>query len=110
MEVHGANGYLLDEFLKSEANKRTDAYGGCIENRARLMLEVVDAVCGAVGSQKVRRASERVRGASIRGPLHTQLGFLPLLLTTPTTPRRWACASLPLAASSTAPTSTPTGW
>ncbi|MGP0058254.1 MAG: alkene reductase [Beijerinckiaceae bacterium] len=45
IEIHGANGYLIDQFLKDGANKRTDAYGGSIENRARFALEVVDAVC-----------------------------------------------------------------
>jgi len=44
VEIHGANGYLLDQFLQDGTNKRTDCYGGTIENRARLMLEVVDAV------------------------------------------------------------------
>ena len=44
VEVHGANGYLLDQFLQDGSNHRTDAYGGTIEKRARLMLEVVDAV------------------------------------------------------------------
>jgi N-ethylmaleimide reductase len=49
VEIHGANGYLLDQFLKTGANKRTDDYGGSIENRARLLLEVVRAVTGEVG-------------------------------------------------------------
>lgn len=49
VEIHGANGYLLDQFLKSGSNQRTDDYGGSIENRARLMLEVVRAVTGAIG-------------------------------------------------------------
>ncbi|MEQ7920825.1 alkene reductase [Xanthomonas sp. WHRI 1810A] len=44
VEIHGANGYLLDQFLQSSTNTRTDEYGGSIENRARLMLEVTDAV------------------------------------------------------------------
>ncbi len=44
VEIHGANGYLLDQFLQSKTNQRTDAYGGSIENRARLILEVTDAV------------------------------------------------------------------
>ena len=44
VEVHGANGYLLDQFLQDGSNKRSDAYGGPLENRAKLMLEVVDAV------------------------------------------------------------------
>jgi N-ethylmaleimide reductase len=49
VEVHGANGYLLDQFLKTGANRRTDDYGGSIENRARLLLEVMRAVVGEVG-------------------------------------------------------------
>ncbi len=52
VEIHGANGYLLDQFAKDGANKRTDAYGGSIENRARLMLEVAKAVSGAIGADK----------------------------------------------------------
>ena len=44
VEIHGANGYLLDQFLQDSTNHRRDAYGGPIENRARLMLEVADAV------------------------------------------------------------------
>lgn len=54
VEVHGANGYLLDQFLQDGSNKRDDQYGGTIENRARLLLEIVDGVakvwgCGRVG-------------------------------------------------------------
>jgi N-ethylmaleimide reductase len=49
VEVHGANGYLLDQFLRSSSNQRTDDYGGRIENRARLLLEVTRAVVDAVG-------------------------------------------------------------
>ncbi|MBJ6760074.1 alkene reductase [Myxococcaceae bacterium JPH2] len=52
VEVHGANGYLLDQFLKSGSNHRTDAYGGSIENRARFMLEVMRAVVDAIGAKK----------------------------------------------------------
>ncbi|OCH84792.1 NADH:flavin oxidoreductase/NADH oxidase [Obba rivulosa] len=52
VEIHGANGYLVDQFLQDVTNKRTDAYGGSVENRARFALEVVDAVAGAVGAQK----------------------------------------------------------
>jgi N-ethylmaleimide reductase len=44
VEIHAANGYLLDQFIESSTNKRTDEYGGSIENRARLLLEVVEAV------------------------------------------------------------------
>ncbi|MDL9999240.1 alkene reductase [Variovorax sp. J22P240] len=53
VEIHGANGYLLDQFLKTGSNKRTDDYGGGIENRARLLLEVTRAVVDAVGGGKV---------------------------------------------------------
>ena len=53
VEIHGANGYLLDQFLKTGANQRTDDYGGKIENRARLMLEVTRAVIDAVGHARV---------------------------------------------------------
>lgn len=53
IEVHGANGYLLDQFLEDGTNHRTDAYGGSIENRARLLLEVVAAVAEVYGANKV---------------------------------------------------------
>jgi N-ethylmaleimide reductase len=53
VEVHGANGYLLDQFLKTGANQRTDDYGGSIENRARLLLEVMREVCEEVGADRV---------------------------------------------------------
>ncbi|KAI0661290.1 NADH:flavin oxidoreductase/NADH oxidase [Cubamyces menziesii] len=52
VEVHGANGYLVDQFLQDVSNKRTDDYGGSIENRARFALEVMEAVVGAVGQSK----------------------------------------------------------
>lgn len=53
VEVHGANGYLLDEFLRDGANHRSGPYGGPLENRARLLLEVTEAVCGVWGSDRV---------------------------------------------------------
>lgn len=53
VEIHAGNGYLLDQFLRSSTNQRTDAYGGSKENRARLLLEVMDAVCGAIGNDRV---------------------------------------------------------
>jgi 2,4-dienoyl-CoA reductase-like NADH-dependent reductase (Old Yellow Enzyme family) len=53
VELHGANGYLLDQFLQDSVNKRTDRYGGSIENRARLMLEVVDAAAEVWGADRV---------------------------------------------------------
>ncbi len=53
VEVHGANGYLLDQFLQDSTNHRTDAYGGSIENRARLLLEVTDACIAVWGANRV---------------------------------------------------------
>jgi 2,4-dienoyl-CoA reductase-like NADH-dependent reductase (Old Yellow Enzyme family) len=53
VEIHGANGYLLDQFLQDSSNHRTDDYGGSIENRARLMLEVVDAAVSVWGAGRV---------------------------------------------------------
>ncbi|KAJ8586081.1 FMN-linked oxidoreductase, partial [Rhizopogon salebrosus TDB-379] len=52
VEVHGANGYLIDQFIQDVSNNRTDEYGGSIENRARFALEVVDAVVEAVGAER----------------------------------------------------------
>ncbi len=52
VEVHGANGYLIDQFLQDRTNKRTDRYGGSIENRSRFLLEAVDAVIAAVGADR----------------------------------------------------------
>src|SRR5258705_474375 len=52
VEIHGANGYLLDQFAKDGTNKRTDAYGGSIENRARLMLEVAKIVAAEAGPER----------------------------------------------------------
>jgi N-ethylmaleimide reductase len=53
VELHGANGYLLDQFLEDSTNKRSDEYGGSIENRARLLLEVTDAVASVWGADRV---------------------------------------------------------
>jgi 2,4-dienoyl-CoA reductase-like NADH-dependent reductase (Old Yellow Enzyme family) len=53
VEIHGANGYLLDQFLQDSTNQRSDAYGGSIENRARLMLEVTDACIDVWGADRV---------------------------------------------------------
>ncbi|KAI0042644.1 putative NADPH2 dehydrogenase chain OYE2 [Auriscalpium vulgare] len=52
VEVHGANGYLVDQFLQTNTNNRTDEYGGSLENRVRFGLEVVDAVVAAVGADR----------------------------------------------------------
>ena len=53
VEIHSANGYLIDQFLQDNTNRRTDAYGGPVANRVRFALEVVDAVTGAVGADRV---------------------------------------------------------
>ncbi|GAA6058906.1 hypothetical protein JCM10212_002858 [Sporobolomyces blumeae] len=53
VEIHNANGYLPDQFLQTNSNKRTDEYGGSVENRCRFPLEIVDAVAEAIGADKV---------------------------------------------------------
>ena len=53
VEIHGANGYLLEQFLQSRSNRRTDAYGGSIENRSRIVLEVAAAVSDVFGADRV---------------------------------------------------------
>ncbi|KAJ7700171.1 NADH:flavin oxidoreductase/NADH oxidase [Mycena olivaceomarginata] len=52
VEIHGANGYLIDQFLQDVSNRRTDEYGGSVENRTRFALEVVDAIVAAVGAER----------------------------------------------------------
>ena len=52
VEVHGANGYLVDQFLQTVSNERTDEYGGSVENRIRFALEVIDAVVETVGAER----------------------------------------------------------
>ena len=71
VEVHGANGYLLDQFLQDSTNQRTDQYGGSLENRARLLLEVTDACievwgAGRVGVHLAPRADAHDMGDSDR--------------------------------------------
>ncbi|WP_085032203.1 alkene reductase [Ensifer aridi] len=53
VEIHAANGYLINQFLRFGSNRRTDAYGGSIENRARFLFEVVDAITGEIGAGRV---------------------------------------------------------
>jgi len=53
VELHAANGYLIDQFLRSGSNQRTDAYGGSIENRARLLVEVMDVITAEIGARRV---------------------------------------------------------
>ncbi|KAK3200340.1 hypothetical protein Dsin_023755 [Dipteronia sinensis] len=53
VEIHGAHGYLIDQFLKDEVNDRTDQYGGSIENRCRFALEIVEAIANEIGAHRV---------------------------------------------------------
>ena len=53
VELHGANGYLIEQFIRPNSNRRTDAYGGSIENRARFALEAAKAAIAAIGKDKV---------------------------------------------------------
>ncbi len=53
VEIHGANGYLIDQFLRDGSNRRTDGYGGSVSNRARFLLEVTEAVCAAWSPDRV---------------------------------------------------------
>lgn len=66
VEVHSANGYLLDQFLRDRTNKRTDRYGETPDNRSRLLLEVLDAVIGVAGAERVGvRISPQVTAGDI---------------------------------------------
>ncbi|GAB3507939.1 alkene reductase [Spirosoma knui] len=67
VELHGANGYLLEQFLNPGVNNRTDAYGGSVQNRARLIIELAKAIADAIGAQKV----------GIRFSPYSTLGDLP---------------------------------
>lgn len=74
VEIHGANGYLIDQFLKDGTNKRTDKYGGSLENRSRFALEVVKAVSDAIGAEKTGirfSPSGRNQGISDSNPKET---------------------------------------
>lgn len=63
VEIHAANSYLLDQFMHSSSNARTDQYGGSIENRCRLTLEVTDAICREIGSERtgIRLSPSNIR-------------------------------------------------
>ncbi|PNU05534.1 alkene reductase [Novosphingobium guangzhouense] len=74
VEIHAANGYLIDQFIRSGSNRRTDAYGGPVENRTRLLLEVTEAVAALWGVDRVGvRLSpwSDFNGMSDEDPLHT---------------------------------------
>jgi 2,4-dienoyl-CoA reductase-like NADH-dependent reductase (Old Yellow Enzyme family) len=78
VEIHGANGYLLDQFLQDSTNQRSDRYGGSLENRARLLLEVTDAVievwgAGRVGMHLAPRADSHDMGDSNRAETFTYI-------------------------------------
>lgn len=70
VELHGANGYLLEQFLSPHTNQRTDDYGGSIENRCRFVLEVVEAVSQAIGKEKtaIRLSPYGVNGGMVHYP------------------------------------------
>jgi N-ethylmaleimide reductase len=67
VEIHGANGYLIDQFLQSGTNRRTDRYGGSLENRARFLLEVMRAVTGSIGADRV---GLRLSPGGVFGDMH----------------------------------------
>ena len=52
VEIHGANGYLIEQFLRDKTNKRTDRYGGSVENRSRILFEIIEAVAAAAGRNR----------------------------------------------------------
>ena len=68
VEVHGANGYLIEQFLRDSINDRNDAYGGPIANRVRLLLEVMQAVAGAIGGGRTGLRLSPVTPANDAGP------------------------------------------
>jgi N-ethylmaleimide reductase len=78
VEVHGANGYLIDQFLRDGANLRTDGYGGSLDHRARFLFEVLTAVCSAIGADRVGLRLSPVNsynGMKDSDPM-TYIGFL----------------------------------
>ena len=70
VQVHGANGYLVDQFLRDGVNLRTDEYGGSIENRLRFVTEVLKAVGGAIGMERVGiRFSPNIYSQGVKNPI-----------------------------------------
>jgi 2,4-dienoyl-CoA reductase-like NADH-dependent reductase (Old Yellow Enzyme family) len=91
VEIHGANGYLLDQFLQSSTNQRTDHYGGSLENRARLLLEVTDAAIEVWGAGRV--------GVHLAPrPTPTTWATTTWPRPSPTWPANWASAASPSSA------------
>ncbi len=79
VEIHGANGYLLDQFLRETVNTRTDAYGGSIENRARLLLSVTQAVADQIGADRTGVRLSPVspaNGIVLSGDEQAQFGYV----------------------------------
>ena len=74
VEIHAANGYLIEQFLRDSTNQRTDVYGGSIENRARLLLEVTEAVAKECGGDRVgvRLSPERPPTMSVPTAIRRQ--------------------------------------
>lgn len=81
VEIHGANGYLIDQFLKNGSNTRTDQYGGSVDNRARFLLQVVEAVTQAVGAGRtgLRLSPDEVQSAADSDPEGTFVRVAELL-------------------------------
>lgn len=91
VEIHGAGGYLADEFLKNFANNRTDEYGGSPENKGRFYLEVVDAVAEAIGADRVGvKFSPWATVPGYGAPCLSFFAVHSFLTPTPSS-RRWRC-------------------
>ena len=73
VEIHGANGYLIDQFLRDSSNTRTDVYGGSLENRVRFLAEVTAAVAAAVGSGRTGLRLSPVDNGTANGPQTSDL-------------------------------------
>jgi NADPH2 dehydrogenase len=81
VEVHAANGYLLDQFLQSVSNERTDEYGGSVDNRVRFPLEVINAVVETIGAEKTSvRISPWSRFQGEEYPFHNAIAELLMML------------------------------
>ena len=76
VEVHAAHGYLLSQFLSPLVNTRTDEWGGTLEGRARMLLEVVAAIRGVVGIQRRRRIAQVVERMHLSGVMHQRIETL----------------------------------
>ena len=76
VEIHNANGYLLDQFLQDVTNKRTDDYGGSVENRTRFVREIIDEVVKVVGPE--RTAIRFSPWGTFQGPSYSFLVLCPL--------------------------------